>query len=326
MSDVLIIGQRAEPHVSTVGKLLSKNNLKVSVLDRYSLPDLKINLSSSKIGEFVLNEQFSNGVVSPKVVWYRQKSAVPATSVKADFEDNSDDSAYWLLQWDTFNSGLDEMFFDSHWISPIRKQKVANNKIIQYSWATNVGLTIPDTIITNDPVCIEKHLTGSKMIFKSLGEYVFSDFSMVTTTRVNKKFIIEHKDNIKSAPGIYQKYINKDHELRITVIGDEVIPVKINSQKHKKTKFDWRMDQLADMYEETELPEYITKKILNYMNVSGLKYGAFDFVVSPDGQYVFLECNPVGQWLWMEYKIGVPISSKIADYIINQIKYNESTD
>ena len=32
----------------------------------------------------------------------------------------------------------------------------------------------------------------------------------------------------------------------------------------------------------------------------GLKFGCFDFIVTPDGEYVFLEVNEAGQFLWIE--------------------------
>jgi len=34
-----------------------------------------------------------------------------------------------------------------------------------------------------------------------------------------------------------------------------------------------------------------------------------------NGNYYFLECNPNGQWLWIEEDIGLPISKAIADYL-----------
>ena len=47
--------------------------------------------------------------------------------------------------------------------------------------------------------------------------------------------------------------------------------------------------------------------------VEGMKRGAFDFIVTPSGEYVFLECNPNGQWLWIEMETELKISEAIAD-------------
>jgi hypothetical protein len=43
---------------------------------------------------------------------------------------------------------------------------------------------------------------------------------------------------------------------------------------------------------------------------------SFDIVRSRDGDYVFLETNPYGQWLWIEDLTGLPITSAIADALL----------
>lgn len=42
------------------------------------------------------------------------------------------------------------------------------------------------------------------------------------------------------------------------------------------------------------LPNEITTKINAFMQSLELIYGAFDFIVTPGGRYVFLEVNPGG--------------------------------
>jgi len=49
------------------------------------------------------------------------------------------------------------------------------------------------------------------------------------------------------------------------------------------------------------------------MNIMGLRYGAFDFIVDKSGDYFFLECNPSGQWLWLEKVTDVNISQAVAN-------------
>jgi hypothetical protein len=35
--------------------------------------------------------------------------------------------------------------------------------------------------------------------------------------------------------------------------------------------------------------------------------------VTPEGRYVFLEVNPAGQYMWIESKLGLPITAALAD-------------
>jgi D-alanine-D-alanine ligase-like ATP-grasp enzyme len=54
------------------------------------------------------------------------------------------------------------------------------------------------------------------------------------------------------------------------------------------------------------------------MNITGLAFGAFDFVVTPDNEWVVLECNPEGQWGWIEENTGLPIADAIAKYLLTR--------
>jgi D-alanine-D-alanine ligase-like ATP-grasp enzyme len=48
----------------------------------------------------------------------------------------------------------------------------------------------------------------------------------------------------------------------------------------------------------------------------GLVYGAFDFIVTPEGRYVFLEVNPGGAYMWVEAATGLGITPALADALI----------
>ena len=46
-----------------------------------------------------------------------------------------------------------------------------------------------------------------------------------------------------------------------------------------------------------------------------MKLGAFDFVITPDDEWIMLEVNPAGQWLWLEHEAGVPIAAALANLL-----------
>ncbi|MGH3803517.1 MAG: ATP-grasp ribosomal peptide maturase, partial [Pseudonocardiaceae bacterium] len=56
---------------------------------------------------------------------------------------------------------------------------------------------------------------------------------------------------------------------------------------------------------------------VQFLQRLGLTFGAFDFVVTPDDQWVMLECNPAGQWLWLQDETGVEIAKGIADLLVS---------
>lgn len=99
-----------------------------------------------------------------------------------------------------------------------------------------------------------------------------------------------------------QEYIEKAFELRVTVVGNRIFACRIDSQLQQDDtgKIDWRQG-------------YGT-----YLRRMGLNFGCFDFIVTPSGEYVFLECNPNGQWLWVELETGLPISEAIARWLADK--------
>ena len=117
-----------------------------------------------------------------------------------------------------------------------------------------------------------------------------------------------------------QSYIEKQFELRVTVVGQDVFAAKIDSQKYAKGQGaeDWRQAEDPDKFLSSyEMKEEDQKKCLEVVTRLGLNFGCLDFVVQPDGELVFLECNPNGQWLWIELATKAPISESIAIFLAN---------
>jgi hypothetical protein len=44
-------------------------------------------------------------------------------------------------------------------------------------------------------------------------------------------------------------------------------------------------------------------------------FGCFDFIVRPDGQYVFLEVNQAGQFLFVENYAGLPLLDAFTEFL-----------
>ena len=60
-----------------------------------------------------------------------------------------------------------------------------------------------------------------------------------------------------------------------------------------------------------ELPKKIIVKCIELVKELGLGFGAIDLVVTPENEYYFLEVNPNGQWAWVEFDTGLPISEAL---------------
>ena len=51
------------------------------------------------------------------------------------------------------------------------------------------------------------------------------------------------------------------------------------------------------------------------MKELGLPFGTIDMKLTDDGEHIFLELNPQGQFLYIEILTGLPIASAVADFL-----------
>jgi glutathione synthase/RimK-type ligase-like ATP-grasp enzyme len=134
----------------------------------------------------------------------------------------------------------------------------------------------------------------------------------IFSRKVGAEEFSAHADAVALCPSLFQEYIEKDHELRITIVGDETFCCRIDSQSVDGAKTDWRqVDPSKVPHRIVPLDPGIEDKLRQMLQRYGLRYGAFDMIVTPQGEYVFLELNPNGQWLWIELMTGAPITNAL---------------
>jgi glutathione synthase/RimK-type ligase-like ATP-grasp enzyme len=75
---------------------------------------------------------------------------------------------------------------------------------------------------------------------------------------------------------------------------------------------DFRLHTAQSAITPVDLPDAVITALLSLMHRLGLWYGPIDLRRAPDGDYVFLEINPAGQWLFVEYATGQPICQELA--------------
>ena len=125
----------------------------------------------------------------------------------------------------------------------------------------------------------------------------------------------EHdRDSIGVCPIIFQRHIPKEMDIRVTVVGDKVFPVAIDSQSTEETRIDWRRGSNPHLrHEIMTLPEHISECCVRLVRALELRFGAIDLVKDLNGNFWFLECNPNGQWAWIENRTGLPIAEAITE-------------
>jgi glutathione synthase/RimK-type ligase-like ATP-grasp enzyme len=194
---------------------------------------------------------------------------------------------------------------DAFWVNPLQTRMRADSKPIQLIEARRLGLKIPPTLCTNDPDAIRSFLAR-----REEGDSVYKSFvpakwkteqgvALLYTSDISIHALPED-DLLQISAGIFQRKIPKQYELRVTYIGDRPFAVKIFSQESEQAKLDWRRAHTSLRIEGVTLPEDVDRRCRDLMKSLGIVFGCFDFIVTPEEEYYFLEVNPMGQFLWVE--------------------------
>lgn len=212
------------------------------------------------------------------------------------------------------------------WVNPPHIAEADAYKPLQLQAAVRAGFPIPETLFSNDPRDIEDfyHRLDGDVVFKCYrGNFwtVYGQSDRICAVNRTVPVLPEDLENTASlamAPGIFQRAIRKDYEVRVTAMGRELVAVRINSQKHGSTQLDWRSGYHELEIEPFGLTEDVAAACQRYMRITGLRFGSFDFIVTPEGVYYFLEVNQMGQFLWKEiYLPGLPLLQMFCDFLLS---------
>ena len=205
---------------------------------------------------------------------------------------------------------------DKTWLNDPWKAAEAESKIVQLATACRTGLKVPETVITSDPDRIRSFRVdcGGDIIVKNLGTSPILDH-VIYTNKITDESMLSI-DSVRSSPSIFQANVPKKYELRITIVGETMFPVRIDSQEDALTAIDWRSKPKLNDFnvhmEPTMIPLDIERRLRAFMRSMGLTYGCVDMVVTPSDEYVFLEVNPNGQWYFVQLRTGLVIADAIA--------------
>lgn len=229
---------------------------------------------------------------------------------------------YIWTDWSAFFKAL-YAIVGNRWFSHPDAILLAENKARQLALAHKIGFNVPETVITNDPDKVREIQHDFALIAKPIKRALIDgrdSSSVIFTSRVDA---LSDDDfaSIPICPVIFQRCISKEVDIRVTVVGSKVFSVAIHSQDTEETRVDWRRGSNPNLHHEViTLPEEIAEKCVEIVRSQSLRFGAIDLVRDPDGEIWFLECNPNGQWAWIENRTGLPISAAITSEILEVAK------
>lgn len=251
----------------------------------------------------------SSGTNTVDVVWLRRPRW---PLMPASLHDNDKDIAEQECR--TFiQSFFHASWQNAYWANSLYSRRRAGSKMLQLREAARIGMNVPETLISNDPLDIRHFLREHKgsVIVKALsgGDWKEDNRRFVSYTSELSEAELPHEIQIQSCPCIFQKKIEKDFEVRLVFFGAHSVAVKLNSQKTHDGKLDWRIaDARSLKIEEIVLPRSVYTQCRELMKILGIVHGSFDFAVTSSGSWIFFEVNEGGQFLWLEdYAPKIPM-------------------
>jgi glutathione synthase/RimK-type ligase-like ATP-grasp enzyme len=315
---ILVIGTLNDVHVQAVSGHLVKKGAPFTILDPW-MEDQKTHIT------FHLGQSFMDfSVITPdrniraaeiSAIWMRNKPFYGSYLQAMDVEDRD----FIRREWATLFHSLGHIFDHIPQINPRLPELLLNDKPCQLALAKKTGFLLPNTIYTTCPDdALAFQEKNHDIIAKPVSYYVnLKESKTVYTNRVEKEHLVQYSSNIPLVPNCLQQMIEKSYELRVTVIGDRIFAVKIDSQAKQESKTDWRKAIYSLDYKEVELSRDMEDRLRAYHTATGLVYGAYDFIVDKKNEDIyFLEVNPAGQWMWLEESLGIDISGAVADTLI----------
>lgn len=218
-------------------------------------------------------------------------------------------------EWETLKSCIEEKL---EGLPAVGKLSTGDNlnrlKVLQK--ATEVGLKVPETIVTDSIADLlvfkQQH---KRIITKGIqrnpsfqrGDSGYFSF----TKEVSDKMISECPEEF--FPSLFQVFYPKQYELRIFYLdggcyamaqfpNSETSQIDIrNTQSNKPRGVPYRM------------PFEVENKVVRLMDVLGLNCGSIDMIVPQEDEFIFLEVNAIGQYDYLSVKCNYGLDERIAE-------------
>jgi len=244
-----------------------------------------------------------------RAIWIRRPSppAIPPAVIDPEHRRFARQEWQGVLDGLTMSLGLDAVM-----VNPLQAQRAAI-KPYQLALAQRVGLRVPETLITSDPLraqrfvdthqglVVHKAMTAPRNAFVDTRRWQETDRAALHQLLV--------------APAIFQALIEGPIDVRATIVGQEIYAAAIRTEQ-SRAGLDSRLD-LDVPTTPYEIQGDVARQLHALMTALGLTFATIDLKIDEAGQLHFLELNPQGQFLYIEILTGLPIAASLARLLVN---------
>ncbi len=191
-----------------------------------------------------------------------------------------------------------------HWVNPLPAYQLQREKPLQLSKVHQLGVRVPDTIVTNDPIAVQDFVyRHAKTTFKPI--YGGATTQLIAAEHLNPERL---RLSLKIAPVTLREYVGGVN-LRSYVIGDTVYAAEICS-----AALDFHHDDEAKLI-PIVFPEAMCNQAIAIAQSLYAEWMSIDWRLTPAGEYLFLEANPNPAFIAFEQQTGFPITQALIELL-----------
>ena len=197
-------------------------------------------------------------------------------------------------------------------VNPLPAQRAAV-KPYQLAIAQRVGLRVPETLITSDPLRAQLFIDAhqGRVVHKAMT----SPRNAFVDTRRWRETDRGELHQLLVAPAIFQRLVEGPIDIRATIVGREIYAAAIRTEQ-SRAGLNSRLD-LDVPTTPYEIPDDVIRQLHALMAALGLTFATVDLKLDNAGRLHFLELNPQGQFLYIEILTGLPIAAAVAKLLVS---------
>ena len=210
------------------------------------------------------------------------------------------------------------------WLPDYAALQQSKNKLLVLQLALRHGLRTPRSQVLTTKAQLRTFYAenAGRLITKPIdfcGYYLEgSNAYTAYTTRVDEALLAGLPDVFY--PTLFQQQIDAAYELRVFYLDGTCYATAILAEQQQTS--DYYADvKLVYASPQThivpyQLPTAVAARIGHFMRAAQLRTGSLDLIKTRTGDYVFLEVNPVGQYLSPSYHCHYRLDQKLAQWLI----------
>lgn len=331
---IVMLTQTVDPHIEPVIEVLHQYGARILRFDLQDFPTniqlaANISMEASWQGSLIYHGQ-SVDLQDIQSVWCRRPKQYQAP---ADVYTPPERAFLNLENYRGFLGVLQDMSslpgIGPFWVSRRDKIQAAEFKPAQLRVAQALGLHVPRTLITNQPDAVRDFFERcqgqiiAKAVAKGVldpdGQYMAGQERFIFTNPVAPEDLRD-LTGVSACAHLFQERISKAMDLRVVIIGRQIFIVGIHAHS-EQAALDWRRSYRDLTYSIETLPDEIEQKLFRFVRLFGLQYASMDMILSQEGEYVWVEANPNGQFLWLAPPTDLPMAEAMANLLYDPKEY-----